>query len=214
MEIRDAVCCYCSMTELMDSLHSVDLRAPEADASEKLGAKINVLRAGVLGANDGVISVAAVSVGVAAATTNVGVIAAAGFAALIGGALSMAIGEYVSVSSQRDALRFHKTNSSVAADVDPGADANPWAAAFASAVSFLVGGILPLAGATLLPGAIRIPLTFVIVFAALCLFGVVSARVGGGSSWRATVRMVVGGAIALLTTFAVGAIFHTSGIVS
>jgi VIT1/CCC1 family predicted Fe2+/Mn2+ transporter len=68
-----------------------------------LNARLNWLRAGVLGANDGIVSVAAVMVGVAGATENVWPIIVAGVAAVIGGAISMALGEYVSVSSQRDA---------------------------------------------------------------------------------------------------------------
>jgi VIT1/CCC1 family predicted Fe2+/Mn2+ transporter len=72
--------------------------APSAD-------RLNWLRAGILGANDGIVSVAAVVVGVAGANASVGAIAAAGAAALVGGAISMALGEYVSVSGQRDAQR-------------------------------------------------------------------------------------------------------------
>jgi VIT1/CCC1 family predicted Fe2+/Mn2+ transporter len=60
------------------------------------------LRAAVLGANDGVISIASLVVGVAAASASRGAILTAGLAGLVGGALSMAAGEYVSVSSQRD----------------------------------------------------------------------------------------------------------------
>ncbi len=56
----------------------------------------------MLGANDGIVSVAAVVVGVAGATSSVPAIVTAGLAALVGGAISMALGEYVSVSSQRD----------------------------------------------------------------------------------------------------------------
>lgn len=68
-----------------------------------IASRLNWLRAGVLGANDGIVSTAALVVGVAAATTDAGVIATAGFAGLAAGALSMGVGEYVSVSSQRDA---------------------------------------------------------------------------------------------------------------
>lgn len=67
-----------------------------------IAARLNWLRAGVLGANDGIVSVAALVVGVAAATTDSGVILIAGVASLVAGAISMAVGEYVSVSSQRD----------------------------------------------------------------------------------------------------------------
>lgn len=66
-------------------------------------AMLNKLRAAVLGANDGIVSTSSVLMGVAGATHNKGTIFTAGMAALVAGALSMAVGEYVSVSSQSDA---------------------------------------------------------------------------------------------------------------
>jgi VIT1/CCC1 family predicted Fe2+/Mn2+ transporter len=71
----------------------------------ELSSRLNWLRAGVLGANDGIVSVAGIVVGVAAATTERSPIAMAGIAGLVAGAVSMALGEYVSVSSQRDSER-------------------------------------------------------------------------------------------------------------
>lgn len=70
--------------------------------NDKAGKKSNWLRAAVLGANDGIVSTAGLVVGVAGASTNKTVILAAGIAGLSAGALSMAVGEFVSVSSQRD----------------------------------------------------------------------------------------------------------------
>ena len=70
-----------------------------------LAGRLNWLRAGVLGANDGIVSTAGLVVGVAGATTATGPILTAGVAGLVAGAVSMALGEYVSVSSQRDAER-------------------------------------------------------------------------------------------------------------
>ena len=67
-----------------------------------VSSKLNWLRAGVLGANDGIISTAGIVVGVAAATAARGPILTAGIAGLVAGAVSMALGEYVSVSTQRD----------------------------------------------------------------------------------------------------------------
>lgn len=64
--------------------------------------RLNWLRAAVLGANDGIISVASIILGVIAATSSEEALLTAGFAGLIAGALSMGLGEYVSVSSQRD----------------------------------------------------------------------------------------------------------------
>ena len=72
---------------------------------EGLSSRLNWLRAGVLGANDGIVSVAGIVAGVAGATTSRNNIAIAGIAGLVAGALSMAAGEYVSVSTQRDSER-------------------------------------------------------------------------------------------------------------
>src|ERR1700753_1730199 len=62
-----------------------------------------------LGANDGIVSVAGIVIGVAGATTNRGPIFTAGLAGLVAGAVSMSLGEYVSVSSQRDSERAEIT---------------------------------------------------------------------------------------------------------
>ena len=70
-----------------------------------LAGRLNWLRAGVLGANDGIVSTAGLVVGVAGATTSATAILTAGIAGLSAGAVSMALGEYVSVSSQRDTER-------------------------------------------------------------------------------------------------------------
>ncbi|MFT4245267.1 MAG: VIT family protein [Micrococcaceae bacterium] len=70
---------------------------------EPLGSKLNWLRAGVLGANDGIVSIAGMVIGVAGATSSKTQIITAGLAGLVAGAFSMAGGEYVSVSSQKDA---------------------------------------------------------------------------------------------------------------
>jgi VIT1/CCC1 family predicted Fe2+/Mn2+ transporter len=75
---------------------------PDEPHTDGLGGRLNWLRAGVLGANDGIVSVAGLVVGVAGATTDRGPIFVAGLAGLVAGAVSMALGEYVSVSSQRD----------------------------------------------------------------------------------------------------------------
>ncbi|TRV74502.1 VIT family protein [Streptomyces sp. 130] len=79
-------------------------RAPEHDEPHGagLGTRLNWLRAAVLGANDGVVSTAGLVVGVAGATGDRGALLTAGLAGLLAGSLSMAAGEYVSVSTQRD----------------------------------------------------------------------------------------------------------------
>ncbi|MGV1007768.1 MAG: VIT1/CCC1 transporter family protein [Dermatophilaceae bacterium] len=69
------------------------------------GGRLNALRAAVLGANDGIVSTAGLVMGVAGATSERAAILTAGVAGLVAGALSMAAGEYVSVSTQRDTER-------------------------------------------------------------------------------------------------------------
>lgn len=81
-----------------------DVRAPHPGEphSESTASKLNWLRAAVLGANDGVISTAGLVVGVAGANNDRQALLIAGLAGLVAGALSMAAGEYISVSTQRD----------------------------------------------------------------------------------------------------------------
>jgi vacuolar iron transporter family protein len=83
-------------------------------------ARLNWLRAGVLGANDGIVSVAGLVVGVAGATASRGPIFTAGLAGLVAGAVSMSLGEYISVSSQRDSehAMLAKERAELAADPD------------------------------------------------------------------------------------------------
>src|SRR6185437_12655157 len=76
--------------------------APDNGHVIATNARLNSLRAAVLGANDGIVSVSSIILGVAGATNSKGTIFTAGMAGLIAGAFSMALGEYVSVSSQRD----------------------------------------------------------------------------------------------------------------
>ena len=221
--------------------------------------RLNWLRAGVLGANDGIVSVAAIVVGVAGATSSIAPILTAGAAGLVGGAISMALGEYVSVSSQRDSQRAliakerqelatmpdqellelaalyevkglsRETATRVAEELTAhdalGAHleaelginekdvVSPWQAAGASALAFFIGALLPMLAILLPPATVRVPITFAAVLVALALTGALSARIGGSPWVRPTVRVVVGGAIALAATFLIGTLLGTTGVV-
>ena len=240
-----------------------DPSAPLPHAGEPHGtgiaARLNWLRAGVLGANDGIVSVAAIVVGVAGATSAVAPILTAGAAGLVGGAISMALGEYVSVSSQRDTqraliakerrelatlpteelaelaqlYRAKGLSADTAARVAEELTAHdalaahleaelgiveadvvsPWQAAGASALAFFLGALLPLVAILLPPEPVRVPVTFAAVLVALALTGALSARIGGSPWLRPTVRVVVGGAIALAATFLIGTLLGTTGVV-
>lgn len=226
---------------------------PHTDVSSS---KLNWLRASVLGANDGIISLAALLVGVAGATDSLAHIFITGVAGLLAGALSMAVGEYVSVSSQRDTelaliekekwelknlpeeeleelTRLYEkkgllraTAEKVAHEltekdvfaahaeaelhIDPNELANPWHAGIASAASFTVGAIIPLLAITLSPAAYRVEATFVAVFIALLLTGIMSARVSEASVTKVTMRVVLGGIVAMIITFGIGRFFGTT----
>jgi len=221
-----------------------------------VGSKLNWLRAAVLGANDGIVSISGLVVGVAGATESAGVIVTAGVAGVLAGALSMAAGEYVSVSAQKDSeealLEKEKgelkndpvfeleeltklyenkgltrgTAESVAKEltahdvfrahadaelhIEPGKLSNPWHAALASAVSFVAGAIIPMLAITLPPAALRVPVTFVSVILALALTGYWSASAGGAGKVRATTRVVLGGALAMIVTYGIGRLFGVS----
>lgn len=84
------------MESYRDPIAHVEAHGPSSNS------KLNWLRAAVLGANDGIVSVSSVIVGVAGASNSKSFILTAGVASLVAGALAMAVGEYVSVSSQRD----------------------------------------------------------------------------------------------------------------
>jgi VIT1/CCC1 family predicted Fe2+/Mn2+ transporter len=224
-----------------------------------ISGRLNWLRAGVLGANDGTVSVAAIVVGVAGATSDLAPILTAGTAGLVGGAISMALGEYVSVSSQRDsqhaliakerrelaelpdeelrelagiyqakglsAETAHRVAEELTAHdalaahleaelgITEDAVVSPWQAAGASALAFFIGAVLPMLAILLPPEPLRVPITFVAVLVALAITGAVGARIGGSPWVRPTVRIVVGGFLALAATFAIGTLLGVSGVV-
>lgn len=220
--------------------------------------KLNWLRASVLGANDGIVSIAGLVVGVAGATNSQVVIITAGLAGIVAGAISMAAGEYVSVSSQRDSEKallqkerfelknfpeeelkeleqlyeakglktstakqvakeltvhdVHAAHFDAELGIDPNNLTNPWHAAIASALSFLVGAAIPLVAIIVPSESLRIPVAFIAVVIALIFTGVLSAKIGGASILRATVRVVSGGVLAMVVTYSIGRIFKVNGI--
>ena len=225
---------------------------------KNLSQQSNWLRAAVLGSNDGIISIAGLVIGVAGATQSKTAILTAGLAGIVAGALSMAVGEYVSVSTQRDtenallakekrdlveypqeeladlvsayesdglepkiakavAVELTKVNAfAVHADVDLHIDpknlTNPWSAVLASAGSFVVGAIIPLIIIMLPVGEYTVVVTFVSVILALTLTGILSARISGANVFKSTLRIVLGGAIAMTVTYVIGNLFKIIGV--
>jgi vacuolar iron transporter family protein len=210
----------------------------------------------VLGANDGILSTASLVLGVAAAGASGGAIVTAGIAGLMAGALSMAAGEYVSVSSQRDAeaadirleqrelssdprgelrelagiyerrglpaalaLQVAEALSSGDAleahardelGLDEQRRARPLQAAWASALSFSAGAILPLLAIGISPSSTRAVICVAVTVVALALLGDTGARLGGAPRLRATARCLAWGALAMGVTAAIGALVGTT----
>ncbi|MBC7441178.1 MAG: VIT1/CCC1 transporter family protein [Ramlibacter sp.] len=238
---------------------TVAVAAADPKRIESHAGRLNWLRAGVLGANDGIVSVAALVVGVAGATGSTAAIAAAGTAGLIGGAISMALGEYVSVSSQSDSQRTLIEREKRELSLDPDGElqelaqlyekqglapttarqvaveftaidpvrahllaehniaeddvVSAWHAAWVSAAAFTLGALLPFLAILLLPVSVRVPVTFGAVLIALAALGMIGAHLGGSPKLRATIRVVLGGAAALVVTFVIGSLLGTSGVV-
>jgi VIT1/CCC1 family predicted Fe2+/Mn2+ transporter len=207
------------------------------------------LRAAVLGANDGIVSTAALIVGVAASNASAQAVLTAGLAGLVAGAASMAAGEYVSVSSQRDleeALRQREaallrqypdvalTELAIALQlrgIDPGlarkvahqisqmepvgasvrvkygvsesTAARPLQAALASAASFAVGATVPLCGMLVTPPH-RVLLAVVLALGGLAVCGALAAGAGGAPRVRASLRVVIGGGLAMIASAVIG----------
>ncbi|HMH59288.1 MAG TPA: VIT1/CCC1 transporter family protein, partial [Galbitalea sp.] len=111
---------------------------------------------------------------------------------------------------ERDALGAHLEAK---LHIDEDDVASPWHAALASAVSFTVGGILPLLAILLIATTVRIPITFAAVLIALAVTGAVGAKIGGSPILRATIRVVVGGALALAATYFIGNLLGASGVI-
>ncbi|CAN5614163.1 VIT family protein [soil metagenome] len=219
---------------------------------EHLSYRSGWLRAAVLGANDGIVSVSGLVLGVAAADASSAAILTAGVAGLVAGALSMAAGEYVSVSSQRDSeladLRIEERelasdpegeveelaqiyvkrglSESLAHQVatalserdalgahardelgfEKGGRARPFQAAWASALSFTAGALLPLVAIGVAPSGVRAAICVVATLVALAILGTVGATLGGAPRLRATARVVGWGAVAMAATSAIGAL--------
>ena len=218
--------------------------------------RVGWLRAAVLGANDGIVSTASLVMGVAAANAGSESILIAGVAGLVAGAMSMAAGEYVSVSSQADTERAdldlerreltadpdyehaemtaiyvgRGLESGLAAEVATqlmahdalGAHARdelgisdtlaarPVQAALASAGTFAVGAALPLLVVVLAPLSVLMWSVAGSALVFLALVGTLSARAGGAPVFRAVARVTFWGALAMVLTAAVGALFEVT----
>jgi VIT1/CCC1 family predicted Fe2+/Mn2+ transporter len=227
------------------------IHIPEQHRTQHIG----WLRAAVLGANDGIVSTASLVVGVAASNATHNAVLVAGVAALVAGAMSMAAGEYVSVSSQADTEKAdiareqgeltrnpaYEQSELAGIYVDRGLDpilagqvaeqlmsknalaahardelgisdtitARPIQAALASAGSFVVGAALPMLVVVVAPVSSIVLLVAITSLIFLALLGVLAAYTGGAPMFAGALRVTFWGALAMLITAGVGALFGT-----
>jgi VIT1/CCC1 family predicted Fe2+/Mn2+ transporter len=215
------------------------------------------LRAAVLGANDGLVATASLMIGVSAANAPKFLITV-GIAGIVAGAMSMAVGEYVSVRSQNDieesdrlleiqhlaldpeaellelvhiymdrglparlaqevAETMH-TQDALAAHLrdelgqHPHTKARPVQASIASAMSFIIGGLIPFMGAFAPTSGAKAWSIVAFAVVGLLITGIVSARVSGSALFRPTMRVVIGGVVGMAITAGIGHLVRVSGI--
>lgn len=208
------------------------------------------LRAAVLGSDDAIVSTASLMIGVAASAASKQAILISGVAGLVAGAMSMAVGEFVSVSSQRDAERadVEREKTELATQpvaeleelaaiyvkrgldpalarqvatqlsahdrlaahlrdeltLDPSALAKPFQAAWISAASFALFGMVPIVALLVSPPALRMVAIAVFSLIGLGALGALGGHLGGASIGRAALRVMLGGSLAMGVTAAVG----------
>ncbi|CAN0921559.1 Vacuolar iron transporter homolog 4 [Linum grandiflorum] len=168
------------------------------------------LRAAVLGANDGLVSTASLMMGVGAVRQDIKAMILTGFAGLIAGACSMAIGEFVSVYSQYDieVAQMKRDNERGSAFGEEGEEEkeslpNPMQAAAASGLAFSLGAMVPLLAASFIkPYRVRLGAIVAAVSLALVVFGWIGAVLGKAPVVKSSVRVLVGGWVAMAITFA------------
>ncbi len=214
------------------------------------------LRAAVLGSDDAIVSTASLMLGVAAASASKEGILVAGVAGLFAGSMSMAVGEYVSVSSQRDAeqadierekreladqpqAELHelamiyvkrglekdlamKVAEQLSASnrlgahmrdelgIDQASLARPLQAAWISAASFAAFAVVPIVSLLVAPAPLRIPAIAAISLVSLAALGAFGGHLGGAPLVRASMRVTLGGALAMAVTAAIGRILGVS----
>ena len=228
-------------------------RHRRAHAERHQSERAGWLRAAVLGADDAIVSTSSLMIGIAASAGSKQAVLLAGVAGLVAGSMSMAAGEYVSVSSQRDAeladIELEKRELAAAPraelrelatiyvkrgldkelamkvaqqlsardrlgahvrdelGLDPSSLARPLQAASTSAASFGSFALIPILGLLLAPHALRIPVIAVVSLLSLGALGALGGHLGGAPVGRAAVRVMIGGALAMGVTAAIGRLF-------
>jgi VIT1/CCC1 family predicted Fe2+/Mn2+ transporter len=203
----------------MEQQSTLQIETKEFDYSKRS----QWLRAAVLGANDGLVSTASLMMGVGAVKEDIKVMILTGFAGLVAGACSMAIGEYVSVYSQLDIevaqMKRGRQRGIEGGEIEEEEEGekeslpNPLQAAAASALAFSVGAMVPLLAASFIREyKVRVGVVVGAVSLALIVFGWLGAVLGKAPAFRSVVRVLVGGLLAMAITYGLTKLIGSSGL--
>jgi VIT1/CCC1 family predicted Fe2+/Mn2+ transporter len=192
--------------ELEEQGHAALLRS---DSDAGIGTN---LRAAVLGANDGLVSNLCLMMGVAGGGASAAAITLSGVAGLVGGACSMALGEWLSVTNQRELALSQLDRAAGSATPDPrdpsvAAAGNAARAAFVSFLLFAIGAAVPLLSFGLLPRAAGIPASIAVSCLALFFLGVATSLFNARPALFSGLRQTLIGAAAAAVTYLVGRLF-------
>ncbi|HYL00973.1 MAG TPA: VIT1/CCC1 family protein [Steroidobacteraceae bacterium] len=172
----------------------------------------NNLRAAVLGANDGLASNFCLMMGVAGAQVSTSIVLLTGIAGLLGGAFSMALGEWLSVTNARELALSQQDREIGTFAPDPAhisvtSAGDALSAAGISFLLFALGALVPLLPFCLLPAGLRIAGSITLSAAALFLLGLATSLFNGRSAWYSGLRQTLFGAAAALVTWLAGRAF-------
>ncbi|ESW31056.1 hypothetical protein PHAVU_002G205000 [Phaseolus vulgaris] len=180
------------------------------------------LRPAVLGANDGLVSVASLMMGVGAVQKDAKAMLLSGFAGLVSGACGMAIGEFVAVYTQyevevgqmkRDMKMSVGGEKDLEMEMEKRTFPNPLKATLASAVSFSIGALIPLLSAAFIESfKTRIIVIVVVASLALVVFGRVVAQLGKTPTTKSYARFLLGGWLAMALTFGLTKLLGASAL--
>ncbi|KAJ6930803.1 hypothetical protein NC652_014352 [Populus alba x Populus x berolinensis] len=221
---------FSSMASNQTSLNDAKFALPVSDVEQQSALEIETedfdyskraqwLRAAVLGANDGLVSTASLMMGVGAVKQDLKAMILTGFAGLVAGACSMAIGEFVSVHSQLDIELAQMKRDRQRKDMEEKEEGeneslpNPLLAAAASALAFSVGALVPLLAASFIREyKVRLGVVVAAVTLALMIFGWLGAVLGKAPAVRSSLRVLVGGWLAMAITFGLTKLIGSSGL--
>ncbi|KAK1259737.1 hypothetical protein QJS04_geneDACA001442 [Acorus gramineus] len=194
-----------SPTEKARADHKLDVPAvakAEPGQADRTG-RAQWLRAAILGANDGLLSTASLILGVGAAKdAEQRTMVLSGVAGAVAGACSMALGEFVSVSTQRDIEEILNIRDQKPEQEEQVVLPNPVKAAVASGFAFLMGSVVPLLATTfIIDGRWRMMAVVAVTSLALAVFGGGGAYLGGSRVAVSAVRVLTGGWIAMGVTY-------------